>query len=67
MPLQLGGETVEHRLHNDQDCICAPCARLEHLIGINDEALSHGGKRAGGPRRDEMVRRTLEGPCVGQH
>lgn len=65
--LQLNGKPVRHRRHDDQDCIGTPRPRLEDLIRIDDEALSHGGKRAGGPRCDEMVGRPLEGWCVGQY
>ena len=58
---------VVDRRHDDEDAIGAPGARLQHLIGIEEEILAQDRQRRRRARLDQMLRVALERRRVGEH
>ena len=51
---------VVDRRHDDEDAVGAPGARLQHLIGIEEEILAQDRQRRRRARLDQMLRVALE-------
>ncbi len=64
--LQVVQQCVANRVDDEQDAIRTPCARFQHLIGIDDEVLAQDRKRARRARRGEVVARAAEILPVGE-
>ena len=66
-PAQLARRRVVERRHDQQDAVGADRARLEHLVGVEDEVLAQAGQ---GDRRARLPRGAvgaLEIALLGQH
>src|SRR3569832_62534 len=70
----LGGELRElvharvvERRDDEQDAVRADCARLVHLIGIDNEILAQRRQLAGGARLLQIALATLKEIGVGEH
>ena len=64
--LQLGGERVIDRGHDDQDAIGPPGAGLGHLIGVIEEILAQSGQGAGRAGGGQKLRRALKRRRIGE-
>ena len=58
---------VVDRGHDDEDAVGAPGARLQHLIGIEQEILAQDRQRRRRARLHQMLGRALERRRVGEH
>src|SRR5262249_41860473 len=65
--VRLGRGGALDRGHDDENAIGAERARLDHLVGVEQEILAQHGERGCRPRGGKVLRTALERGRVGKH